>query len=94
MNENPIPLRHFYEDRCSIDLQAPDYVTPSGKVYEEYQEYCNERKERPLDANILGIKLKETGIERERSGIGEQGNIITCGIKLRSDLRGQNQALI
>jgi hypothetical protein len=45
---------------------SPDYITPSGKVYEEHWDYCKQRKERPLDVNILGMKLKEVGIEKER----------------------------
>ena len=36
-------VKAFLQDRCSIDLQAPEYVTPSVKVYEEYQEYCKQR---------------------------------------------------
>ena len=33
-------VKAFLQDICSIDFQAPDYVTPSGKLYEEYQVYC------------------------------------------------------
>jgi putative DNA primase/helicase len=87
-------IKAYLQDMCSIDLQSPDYITPSGKVYEEYEEYCKQRKERPLDSNILGTKFKEAGIERERlrnNGIREY---YYCGIKLRSDLRGQNQELL
>jgi phage/plasmid-associated DNA primase len=65
-------VKAFLEDRCIMDLQTPDYITSSAKVYEEYQEYCKQRKERPLDTNILGIKLKEAGIEKERFRTGEQ----------------------
>jgi hypothetical protein len=63
-------------------------------VYEEYEEYCKLRKERPLDANILGMKLKEVGIEKERLRSGGTREYYYCGIKLLSDLRGQNQALL
>ena len=87
-------VKAFLEDRCIIDLQAPDYFTPSGNVYEEYQDYCKLRKERPLDANILGMKLRETGIERERLRTGGTREYYYCGIKLLSDLRGQNQSLL
>ena len=87
-------VKAFLEDRCIIDLQAPEYFTPSGNVYEEYREYCKERKERALDANILGVKLKEAGIEKERSRNHGTREYYYCGIRLRSDLRGQNQALI
>ena len=59
-------VKAFLEDMYIMDFQAPDYFTPSAKVYEEHQEYCKQRKERPLDANILGMKLRETGIDKER----------------------------
>ena len=76
-----------------MDLQAPDYLTPSTKVYEEYQEYCKQRKERPLDANILGVKLNKTGIEKERYGTGGTREYYYIGIKLLSEIRGQNKTL-
>jgi hypothetical protein len=77
-----------------MDLQAPEYLTLSAKVYEEYQEYCKQRRERPLDVNVLGTKLKETGIEKERMRTGGTREYYYCGVKLLSDLRGQNQALL
>lgn len=33
-------VKAFLQDRCIIDLQVPDFITPSVRVYEEYQEYC------------------------------------------------------
>lgn len=51
-------------------------------------------RERPLDANVLGVKLKEAGIEKERFRTGGTREYYYMGIRLRSDLRGQNQALI
>jgi hypothetical protein len=54
----------------------------------------NKEKERPLDANVLGAKLKETGIEKERLRNNGTREYYYSGIKLRSDLRGQNQALL
>jgi P4 family phage/plasmid primase-like protien len=87
-------VKAFLQDKCSIDLQAPDYITPSAKVYDEYQEYCRQRRERPLDVNVLGTKLKETGIERERLRTRGTREYYYCGIKLLSDLRGQNQSLL
>src|SRR6476646_1842948 len=86
-------VKAFLQDKCSIDLQAPDYITPSVKVYEEYQEYCRQRKERPLDANVLGANLKEAGIEKDRHRTGGTREYLYVGIKLRSELRGQNQPL-
>jgi hypothetical protein len=55
--------------------------------------YCKQRRERPLDANILGVKL-EAGIEKERLRTGGTREYYYTGIKLRSELRGQNQALL
>ncbi|MGA9841660.1 MAG: primase-like DNA-binding domain-containing protein [Nitrososphaeraceae archaeon] len=86
-------VKAFLEDRCITDLQAPDYLTPSAKVYDEYQEYCKQRKERPLDANILGVKLKETGIEKERYRTGGTREYYYIGIKLLLEIRGQNKTL-
>lgn len=87
-------VKAFLQDKCSIDLQALDYVTPSGKLYEKYQVYCKQRRERPLDANILGVKLKEAGIERERLRTGGTREYYYTGIRLRSEIRGQNQPLL
>ena len=53
-------------DTLARSMSTPDYLTPLGNVYEEYQEYCRQRKERSPDANILGIKLKEAGIDKDR----------------------------
>ena len=69
-------VRAFLEDRCIIDLQAPDYFTPSGNVYNEYQEYCKLRKERSLDTNILGRELKRLELRRREFEPGERENII------------------
>jgi hypothetical protein len=49
---------------------------------------------RPLDVNILGVKLKEAGIDRERLRTGGTREYYYTGIKLRSELRGQNQPLL
>jgi phage/plasmid-associated DNA primase len=34
----------FLQHEYSINLQTPDYVVSSGKVYEEYQGYCIHRR--------------------------------------------------
>ena len=92
-NENPIQSRHFSKIGVSRICRPPDYLTPSAKVYDEYQEYCKQRKERPLDANILGVKLKETGIEKERYRTGGTREYYYIGIKLLLEIRGQNKTL-
>ena len=83
----------FLADMCRIDLAAPDLITPSGELYDEYTVY-SQRKERPLDANIFGMQLKKVGIEKDRlrnDGIREYYYL---GVQLLSNLRGQNQALL
>jgi P4 family phage/plasmid primase-like protien len=86
-------VKAFLQDMCVIDLQAPDYLTLSAEVYDEYLEYCKQRKERPLDANVLGMKLKEAGIEKERYRTGGPREYYYIGIKLLSEIRGHNKAL-
>jgi len=75
-------------------LTAPEYYTITTNVYNEYLIFCKERKERPLEMNIFGKKLAELGILKERIRYCDGGERQYCymGIKLRSDLRGQNQA--
>jgi len=84
----------FLADMCRIDLASPEFVTSSGKLYDKYTEYCKQRKERPLDANIFGMELKKVGIEKERirnNGIREYYYL---GVQLLSNMRGQNQSLL
>ena len=77
----------FLADMCRIDLVSPEFVTSSGKLYDEYTMYCKQRKERPLDANIFGTELKEEGIEKDRirnNGIREYYYL---GVQLLSNER-------
>jgi hypothetical protein len=65
-------------------------------VYNEYLIFCKQRNERPLEMNVFGKKLAEQGIEKERMRYCGDGQREYCyvGIKLRSELRGQNQASV
>jgi hypothetical protein len=54
--------------------------------------YCKGKNERPLEMNIFGKELAKHGIEKERIRYyGGQREYCYTGIKLRSDLRGQDQ---
>lgn len=47
-----------------------------------------------MEANVLGAKLKDAWIEKEKIRTGGIREYYYIGIKLHSDLRGQNQALL
>jgi P4 family phage/plasmid primase-like protien len=83
--ENANTVKAFLDDRCIIDLTAPEYYTLTTNMYNEYLIFCKERKERPLEMSVFGKK------ERIRY-YGGQREYCYVGVKLRSDLRGQNQA--
>jgi putative DNA primase/helicase len=93
-DENSNTVNAFLDERCVMDLTAPEFYTLTTDVYNEYVIFCKERNERPLEINIFGKKLAEQGIEKDRvrNGGGPRENYY-IGIKLRSELRGQNQAL-
>lgn len=54
------------DDKCVIDLTAPEYCTSTVYLYNEYENYCQEKRVRSLEKNTFGSKLKEYGIEKER----------------------------
>jgi len=79
--------------KCVVDLTEPEYYTLTTNVYNEYLIFCKERKERPLEMNVFGKKLAEQGIDNQRIRYCETREYCYIGIKLRSDLKGQNQQL-
>jgi P4 family phage/plasmid primase-like protien len=93
-DQNSDTVKAFLDDRCVIDLTAPEFYTLTTNLYNEYIIFCKDRKERPLEMNIFGKKLAEHGIERERMRYCGGREYCYMGIKLRSELRGQNQASI
>jgi putative DNA primase/helicase len=95
-DENANTLKAFLDDKCVIDLTAPEYYTRTTNVYNEYVIFCEEKSQRPLEMNIFGKKLAEQGIVKERIRYcgGGQREYCYTGIKLRSELRGQNQTSI
>ena len=92
-DENSSTVKAFLDDKCVIDLTAPEYYTLTTNVYNEYLVFCKEQKERPLEMPVFGKELAKHGIEKERIRYYRGGEREYCymGIKLGSDLRAQNQ---
>lgn len=91
---NANTVKAFLDDKCAVDLTAPEYYTLTTNVYNEYLLACKEKGEKPLDMNVFGKELAKQGIEKNRIRIGRglKENYY-LGIKLRSEIRGQNQEL-
>lgn len=47
-DENSNTVKAFLDDKCVVNLTAPEYYTPTTNVYNEYLVFCKEQKERPL----------------------------------------------
>jgi len=91
---NANTIKAFLDDRCVIDLTSPDYIIPTVYLYNEYENFCQEKRVRPLEMNVFGSKLKEYGIEKDRIRSRGDREYYYFGIKLRTDLRGLNQSLL
>jgi P4 family phage/plasmid primase-like protien len=89
---NSNPVKAFLEDKRVVDLTAPEYYTLTTNVYNEYLLACKEKSEKPLEMNRFGIELAKQGIEKQRirNRAGDR-EYYYIGVKLRSELRGQNQ---
>lgn len=81
------------DDKCVIDLTAPDYCIPTVYLYNEYENFYQKKGLRALEMNIFGSKLKEYGIEKDRKHSHGDREYYYFGIALRSDLRCSNQSL-
>jgi putative DNA primase/helicase len=93
--ENANTVKAFLDDRCAIDLTAPEYFTLTTDVYNQYLIFCKERNERAIEMNVFGKRLAEEGIEKERIRYyGGQREYCYMGIKLRSELGDQNKSTI
>jgi putative DNA primase/helicase len=90
---NANTVKAFLDDKCVIDLTAPEYYTSVVYLYNEYENYCQEKCVRSLEKNTFGSKLKEYGIERERKRNYGDREYYYFGVMLRKDLQGQNQSL-
>ena len=86
-------VKAFLQDKCSINLQAPDYVTLLERYMKNIRS-SKQRRERPLNSNVPGVKLKEVGIDKDRLRTGGTREYYYIGIKLHSELRGRNQAIL
>jgi putative DNA primase/helicase len=91
---NANTVKAFLDDRYVIDLTLADYVIPTVYLYNEYENFCQEKRVRPLEMNVFGSKLKEYGIEKDRIRSRGDREYYYFGIKLRSDSRGLNQSLL
>ena len=87
-------VKAFLQDKCSINLQAPDYVTLLERYMKNIRSIVNKEERRPLNSNVPGVKLKEVGIDKDRLRTGGTREYYYIGIKLHSELRGRNQAIL
>ena len=85
---NANTVKAFLDDKCVIDLTSPEYCIPTVYLYNEYENFCQEKGVRALEMNIFGSKLKEYGIEKDRKRNHGDREYYYFGVKLRSDLRG------
>ncbi len=90
---NTNTVKAFLDDKCVIDLTEPEFCTPTVYLYNEYENYCQEKRVRPLEMNTFGSKLKEYGIEKERKRNHGDRDYYYFGVMLRKDLQGQNRSL-
>jgi P4 family phage/plasmid primase-like protien len=90
---NSNTVKAFLDDRCVIDLAAPEYNIPTVYLYNAYENFCQEKRVRALEVNVFGSKLKEYGIEKDRIRNHGDREYYYFGVTLRKDLRGQNQSL-
>jgi P4 family phage/plasmid primase-like protien len=90
---NANTVKAFLDEKCVIDLTSPEYCIPTVYLYNEYENFCQAKGVRPLEMNVFGSKLKEYGIEKDRIRSHGDREYYYFGVKLRSDLRGQNQSL-
>jgi putative DNA primase/helicase len=63
---NSNTVKAFIDDKCDIDLTSPEYCIPTVYLYNEYENFCQEKGVRELEVNTFGSKLKEYGIEKDR----------------------------
>jgi P4 family phage/plasmid primase-like protien len=91
---NANTVKAFLDDKCTIDLTSPEYCIPTIYLYNEYENFCQERRMRALEINVFGSKLKEYGIEKDRIRSHGDREYYYFGVLLRKDLQGQNQSLL
>ena len=90
---NANTVKAFLDDRCIIDLTSPEYCISTVYLYNEYENFCQEKGVRALEMNTFGSNLKVYGIEKDRKRNHGEREYYYFGVMLRSILRGQNQSL-
>lgn len=85
---NANTVKAFLDDKCVIDLTSPEYCISTVYLYNEYENFCQEKGVRALEVNTFGSKLKD----RKRNH-GDR-EYYYFGVMLRADLRGSNQSLV
>jgi P4 family phage/plasmid primase-like protien len=90
---NSNTVKAFLDDKCVIDLTSPEFWIPTVYLYNEYENFCQEKGVRALEVNTFGSKLKEYGIEKDRKRSHGDREYYYFGVMLRKDMQGQNQSL-
>jgi putative DNA primase/helicase len=86
-------VQAFLEAHCLINLDEPEYYTLTTNLYNEYVNFCRDRREKPLEMSVFGKKLNEFDIEKKYRVYYGTKEYCYVGVKLKSDLRGKNEAL-
>jgi putative DNA primase/helicase len=87
-------VQAFIESCCSVNLKDGDYYTLSTDLYTAYFNFCKERNEKPSDTTVFGKKLAAMGIENEKILYYGKREHCYIGVRLLTDLRGQNESLV
>jgi putative DNA primase/helicase len=72
-------IGNFLKERC---IQGPGISMKARELFRCYQEWCDENNERACSERILGLRLKELGLEQKRLGDGRYWQ----GIILKAEL--------
>jgi putative DNA primase/helicase len=70
----------------SCTVTGPNARCTKAELYAAYKDWCDQNGERPQSQNALGRKLKERGLEDEKSTGGKR---VWLGIALQSSLLDQ-----
>jgi putative DNA primase/helicase len=60
-------IGNFIRERC---VQGPGCSIRARELFKVYQDWCDENNEHACSERILGLRLKELGIEQKRMGDG------------------------
>ena len=76
--ENNDWMGNFLEDCCRI---GPDLEQPSGKLYQEYRNYCNRTGEYTRSTTDFYAAIESVGFERKKTRMG----IFIAGLVLKPE---------